>query len=343
MTQGPFEGSRCLAGPGGRWGAATIRRVNEDGTFKVEFDVKQMVVLPFWYGVTPAELSFDDALQWRAVFVRICPNERSFTKADFVSAITALGYQIAPDQARQIWDHSCQTLFNLPGVQAENHSLDETSSYQLFLHLGLSAKQCAENLLPDRPKPFSKLYWNQVRMGGREPAEVPRCVTLEDALAALGLNADRVHQSTAKFLRQVEQENAIRLPRALTELLQCDGVERAVMDCHSNSPSLVDFRRDAWKVRRGMRELGLSGDYALVIMVPHQGNHEWAAVFDNGEDDARVYVRWDTEDGESWSLTAPDLGMFFWDLAQTGLAWYQDTKFKGAKSVRRSDIGLVLD
>jgi hypothetical protein len=35
--------------------------------------------------------------------------------------------------------------------------------------------------------------------------------------------------------------------------------------------------------------------------------------------------------------------MFFWDLAQTGLAWYQDTKFKGGKPVRRSDIGLVLD
>jgi hypothetical protein len=35
--------------------------------------------------------------------------------------------------------------------------------------------------------------------------------------------------------------------------------------------------------------------------------------------------------------------MFFWDLAQSGLTWYQDTKFEGGKPVRRSDIGLVLD
>jgi hypothetical protein len=302
-----------------------------------------MVVLPYWHGVTPAEISFDDGVQWGAVFPRICRKERSFAQADFASAITALGYQIAPDQARQIWIQSCQTLFNLPAEQAENQILDETSSYRLFLHLGLSAKQCAQNLRPGRPEPFFKLYWNQVRMGGRDPAEVARRVTLEDALAALGLRAGRVDHSTATFLRRVEQEHAIRLPTALTELLQCEGVAGAVMDCHSNNPSLIDFRRDQWKVRRGMRERRLSGDYALVIMVPHQGDHEWAVVFDDGENDARVYVRWDAEDGESWLLTAPGVGMFFWDLAQTGLAWYQDTKFQGGKPVRRSDIGLVLD
>lgn len=343
IPQGPFEGSRCVAGPGGRWGFATIRRVNEDGSFKVEFDVKEMVLLPYWHGVTPAEVSFDDALQWRAVVGRLCQNERAFAEADFARAITALGYQIAPEQARQIWVQGCQTLFNLKEEQAENHILDETTSYRLFLHLGLSAKQCAELLQSDRPKPFFKLYWNQVRIGGREPAEIPRRVTLEDALAAMGLKADRINHSTAKFLRQVEQEHAVRLPTALTELLRCDGVARAVMECHSNNPSLIDFHRDRWTVRRGMRKRNLSGDCALVIMEPHQGDHEWAVVFDDGEDDARIYVRQDTDDGESWLLTAPGVGMFFWDLAQTGLVWHQDTKFKGGKPVRRSDIGLVLD
>jgi hypothetical protein len=78
-------------------------------------------------------------------------------------------------------------------------------------------------------------------------------------------------------------------------------------------------------------------------MVPHQGSHAWAAVFDDKEDDARVYVRYDTENGEEWMLTAPGIGMFFWDLAQTGLTWHQDTRFNGGKPVKRSDIGLVLD
>src|SRR5262249_49004207 len=91
LPPGPCEGTRCVAGPGGRWGAATIRRVNEDGTFKVEFDLKQMVVLPYWHGVTPAEISFDDGLQWGAMFPRLCRKERSFAQADFASAITALG------------------------------------------------------------------------------------------------------------------------------------------------------------------------------------------------------------------------------------------------------------
>lgn len=341
--QGPFEGSRCVAGPGGRWGPATIRRVNEDGSFKVEFDVKEMTVMPYWYGVTPAEISFDDTLRWKAAFARICRNGQSLAVTDFGSALSALGYQVAPDKARQIWVQSCQAIFNLPGERAEKHVLDADSSYRLFLHLGLSAKQCAEILQPERAKPFFKLYWNQVRMGGREPVEIPRRVTLEDALAALGLNAGRIDHSAAAFLRQVEQEHGIRLPTALMELLQCDGVSRAVMYCHSNNPGLIEFRRDQWQVRRGMRERDLSGDYAIVIMVPHQGDHEWIVVFDHGEDDARVYVRWETEEGESWLQTAPSVGLFFWDLAQTGLAWYQDTMFKGGKPVRRSDIGLVLD
>jgi hypothetical protein len=53
-------------------------------------------------------------------------------------------------------------------------------------------------------------------------------------------------------------------------------------------------------------------------------------------------VRWDTKEREAWRLTAPGIGLFFWDLAQTGLAWYQDTQFKGGKPVKRSDIGLIL-
>jgi hypothetical protein len=192
--------------------------VNEDGTFKVEFDIKEMVVLPYWYGVTLAEIWFDDALQWSVVFACICREGDQFAATDFASALAVLGYQVAADQSRQIWSQSCQTLFNLSEEQSANHILDEDSSYRLFLHLGLSAKQCAENLRPDSPKAFFKLYWNQIRMGGRDPSEVPRRVMLEDALAALGLNAGRVDHSAETFLRQVEQEHAVRLPKTLTAL-----------------------------------------------------------------------------------------------------------------------------
>jgi hypothetical protein len=340
--QGPSEGSRCVAGPGGRWGPATIRRVNEDGSFKVEFDVKEMLIMPYWYGVTSAEISFDDARQWASVFAQISRDGRSFAWTDFREGLAPLGYQFGPDQAQQLWDQGCRHLFGGPDVQTDNRVLDSAMSYQLFLYLGASAKQCAENLRPTKPKPHFKLYWNQTRMGGREPAEVGRRVSLDDALAALGLTVGRVDRSTVAFLQRFEREHGVRLPATMVELLQQNGVAAAVTDCHPNNPNLVEFKVGQWALRRDMRGQQLTGDYALVIMLPHQGDHEWAVVFDDGEDDARVYVRWDAEEGEAWLLTAPEIGMFFWDLAQTGLTWYQDTRFEGGKPVKRSDIGLIL-
>jgi hypothetical protein len=341
--QGPFEGSRCVAGPDGHWGPATIRRVNEDGTFQVEFDVKELIIMPTWYGVTPAEISFEDERQWEGVFALLSPDGRSLARKNFPDALALLGYKVPPDQARELWDQGCQKLINVSGYDAEDFTLDEAKTYQIFLHLGISAKLCAENLKPDRPKPYFKLYWNQTRMGGREPAEVPRRVTLDDAFAALGLRAGKEDRSTAASLQKFEREHAVRLPATLADLLRRPGVADAVKDCHPNNPAFVEFKQGRWELRSGMRQQQVSGDYALVILTPHQGDHEWAVVFDDGEDDARVYLRWDTEEGEAWLPTAPGVGMFFWDLAQTGLAWYQDTRFKGGRPAKRSDIGLILD
>lgn len=339
--QGPFEGSRCLAGPAGYWAPATIRRVNEDGTFKIEFDTKEMTLMPHWYGVTRAEISFDDVRQWPPVFARISPDERSLDWTHFQNAFEPLGFPISHDEARQLWDRVGQELFNLPAAKSEGLVLDAAMSYQFFRHLGISAKLCAENLRTDRPKRHFKLYWNQTRMGGREPYELSRRVTLEDAFAALGLTVARTDKAAAAALERFEQEQGIQLPMALVELLRRAGVEEAVRQCHPNNPDLVEFRHGRWELYRDMRNQNLSGDYAIVIMLPHQGDHEWAVVFDSGKDDAQIYLRWDTEQGEAWLLTAPSVGMFFWDLAQTGLAWYQDVQFKGGKPVRRSDIGLV--
>jgi hypothetical protein len=336
-------GSRCVAGPGGRWGLATIRRANEDGTFKIEFDVKEMTLMPYWHGVTSAEISFDEAPLWASVFARISPNSCSLGRADFGNALSLLGWPGPDEQAQRLWDDGCQKRFDVSEAQAESLVLDEAGAYQLFLHLGISAKLCAENLMAEKSTAYFKLYWNQNRMGGRQPAELPRPATLEDAFAALGIVSNRVDASSAAFLQRFEREQGVRLPGALMKLLQRTGVAKAVAECHPNNPSLVEFIPGEWKLRRGMRQQQLSGDCAITIMVPHQGDHEWVVVFDENDDDARVYVHWNTDDGEAWLPTAPGIGMFFWDLAQTGLAWYQDTRFKGGKPVRRSDLGLVLD
>lgn len=343
VAQGPRAGSRCVAAPDGRWAPAAVRRVNEDGSFTVEFDVKGMVLLPYWYGVTPAEISFDDDRQWAPVFARISPDGRAFSRDDFGAALHALGYPTAADRVQELWDQGVRNLPDHAAARGGAHLLDAATTYEFFLGLGLSAKLCAENLQADRPKPYFKLYWNQVRMGGRQPGEVSRPVTLDDAFAALGLTAGRSDRSAVAALQRFERDHGVHLPLALKELFHRAGVAAAVTACHPNNPGLVGYGRPGWNLRRGMRGRELDGDYALVIMTPHQGDHQWAAVFDDGEDDARVYVLWDAEDGDTWLPVAPGVGLFFWDLAQTGLAWFQDTQFKGGKRVKRSDIGLAPD
>src|SRR5262249_55462078 len=103
QPQGPFAGSRCLAAPANYWETATVRRVNEDGTFTVEFDVKEMTVLPLWYGVTPEEVSFDDVSKWPAVYARLGGGPAGFSRADMAKALPLLGYRPDEEQLSQFW------------------------------------------------------------------------------------------------------------------------------------------------------------------------------------------------------------------------------------------------
>ena len=90
-----------------------------------------------------------------------------------------------------------------------------------------------------------------------------------------------------------------------------------------------------------MRNVGVRGDYAFRLMNHH--DYDWYAVFDAGGPDTWVYLNWQAENEEVWRPAAPSIGMFFWDLPQTGLPWYQETKFRGGKAVKKTDIGLVID
>src|SRR5262249_43183746 len=157
------------------------------------------------------EISFDDALQWKPVFARIAGGRPTLSADDFPAALAMLGYQMEPDQARKFWVQGCQDVLDRPAEHAAE-IVNEEACRGLFLNLGLSARQCLEKLEPEKPASLFKLYWNQTRMGGRDPGDVARPVTLEDAFAALGLEADRVDRSTDAFLRQIEKKHAVRLP-----------------------------------------------------------------------------------------------------------------------------------
>src|SRR4051812_46469328 len=87
----PQIGSRCMAGPEGRWGLATIRRLNEDGTFTIEPDERPTLLMPYWYGVTPSEVSFNDSGRWPGVLARLTSGADRLTKPDFARALSVLG------------------------------------------------------------------------------------------------------------------------------------------------------------------------------------------------------------------------------------------------------------
>lgn len=342
-SEGPYSGSKCVAGPEGRWGGATIRRVNEDGTFTIEPDEKPSLLMPYWYGVTLSEVSFDDAGRWPDVLSRLTEGVGRLDERAFARALASLGFVTSDDRVHRFWVETCTKRFGISDAQASGASLETAQAYDLCLTAGVSAKRLDEALTAGSAEhPYYKLYWNLTRMGGRDPAEVRRPVTLDDALVAVGAGGREVDGDATARLRSLEREHTVRLPKTLTSFFGRRGIGRLVRDSHPNNPDPVTVWQDGWELRRDVREQGLDADFAVTVMAPHQGDHEWAAVFDDGDRDARVFVRWYGEEGEVWRLTAPTVGMFFWDLAQTGLAWYRETGLKGGPQMRETDIGLAV-
>ena len=326
--EGPFVGSRCLAGPAGYWAPATIRRVNEDNTFKIEFDDKEMIVLPHWFGVTASEISFNDAAKWPAVFEQICGANGGLGRTDLGHIFTRIGYTPDDEWVAQFWRHSCKKLFNIAEDDAEGHVLDRDESYRLFREASISAMQIEQRLKAGQEEPLAKVYWNQTRMGGREPGEIGRAVTLADAFAALGIARTGNVPAAANLVRQFEQKQGVKLPATLNQFLTQGGVAQAVTDAHPNNPGLIWSDKDPWQLRPEMKKVGLDGEYAFRLM--NHFDYDWYAVFDSGDNDARVYLYWQAEDREVWRRVAPSVGMFFWDLAKRGSAGTRTRSSMGA-------------
>jgi hypothetical protein len=296
--------------------------------------------MPYCYGVTLAEVSFNDAERWPAVLGQLTGADR-LDEAGFSTALRKLGLESTDGRESRFWTWACGELFGIGEQEASGITLDSSQSYALFLAAGMSAKLLDERLAANgAPASHYKLYWNVTRMGGREPTELPRPITLDDAFEALGVDGRATNEQVADQLRSFEEAHAIRLPEALKVFFCREGIGIAVCDCHPNNPNLVSV--EGWELMRELRLEGLSGDLAITMMLPHQGDHEWVAVFDDGDSDAHIYVRWGVEGDQDWRLTAPTVGMFFWDLAQTGLAWHRETGFEPGPQIRNTDIGLAV-
>ena len=317
-------GTRCLAGPGGHWRAGTIRAILADGTFKFEFDDKEMIIMPYWYGITQQEISHNDEEEWRTVYPKICNANGAFSWTAFHSIMNRLGYELNEEQAKLYWQEGCKRAFGREACD-DNRTivLEQEAAYRAFVELGLSAKRIGMGVNGGYRPSFSHFYWNQIRMGGRDPADLSRPIEIADAFDVLEL--DR-HQSDARAvasLDRFERKFNVSIPESLRTFICRAHVQDRVRDMHPNNPMLLPV--DQWSVRKKGIDAE-EGAHVIKIMEPHQGDHVWCAVFQDGERDARVYIAsYDDEDPVA-ELSAPSIGMFFWDLAQTGRSWFQETK-----------------
>lgn len=184
-----------------------------------------------------------------------------------------------------------------------------------------------EGGLPYAVPPLAAFYWNQVRMGGRSPREIPRSVTLADAYAALGV-ADELDARARVKLSALERRLGIVVPSTLRALVTCAGIGRALLESHPNQPSLLPFEQ-WWSVSSEHGEL-------VAFMDSHQASHAWAVAL---KGDASVYFLPDADE-KTALLAAEDVAFFIWDLAQTGLAW-QQAMVREDPRLRRTDIGIA--
>ncbi len=349
-TEGLIQGARCLAAPAHHWQVATVRRVNEDGTYNIEFDQKDLILMPQWFGVTDEELSFNDTNLWEELYERVCPAGIGFRMENFQKLLADLGFTVTADGAEQYWCKTCKKLFAVDEIPARQLSLKKESAYNVLLEAGICAKQLLSLLRADKRQKYCKTYWNQTRMGGRDPSEIRRGITLDDAFVSLGIARNGIDQKKQNAFSNLEAQDGISVPNTLMTFLCQRGVTEAFKNCHPNNPDLLSpdnsywnsLHESPWEVRRDLSQAGIDGNFAIKIV---EFEVEWWAVFNENETDARIYAHWyHDDDSEAWSLCAPSVALFFWDLAQTGLIWEQSLRVKRAKPVKpvkQTDVGLM--
>ncbi len=311
------RGLRCLGCPGGPWHELRIVRCNEDGTFNA-IPVGSDSFLDEWQGVTRPELSIDDQARWPALFERLRGARAGLGRAELQRALEGIGVVIGAEQMATYWAGQCRALLERPDASADEFNeveLDQAQAYRLIRASGYCAKLLAT---PPAEGELFRLYWNGVRMGGRDPADVDRAIGLDDALAALGLAEATDDDAVAAALAGFERDHGLRLPSTLRRLWARTGVRDAIGESHCNNPEPCPVA--AWTAHCDV-DRALGGGLAVRIMTPHQGDHAWWAVFDDGAADAAIAISFE-EDGPPVQRIASSLPFFFWDLAETGRCWY---------------------
>lgn len=335
-------GRPCLACPTNTWQPGRIVRRNQDGTCDVQLDGQQSALMPYWYNVTPAELSVDDEALWYHWIASAWGGRSVFSREGFFEILDRLGYVVDTPQVARFWNAQCDALFGIPpGTPA---ALSAAQAYQLLRRIGQSAQAVQAATAPDRPRRYNKLWWNQTRQGGRQPEEIARTVTPADAYDALGIDVSAPAPRPAA-LAALERSLGVALPSSLAQLYAQPGISDAIHACHPNNPVLSALS-EAMLVRRPpLRDASYAQAFLFVDHVRY--DYTWAMVVDPGEDDGPIYLR----GPKAWYPTAPSLAFFLWDLAQIGLCWRVAKEeeyaavgktYAHARPVRATDIGYAI-
>lgn len=330
--EGPYQGSRCLVLNEGNWELSEIKRVNEDGTFNVEPVKSRAIFGALNYGVPLTEIRFNDRDCWDECFAKLASDPGGLSINDFSNALKLSGLVGPPAVVKKFWNSYCKETLHLP--KSTTNLLDAESAYGMFVEAGMSATKLMSSDTASNTSKYQTIYYNSIRMGGRNPSEIAREVTLHDAFMGLGVEDMPDDAARLEAMVLFEAEHDIKFPAALRSFLAKKDIETVLSNDHPNGPRLIEIKKLAV---RNVADSGLKGDRAVAVLTREE--FQWHAVFSQGDADARIYVtNSDRELSPQFRLVAPTVGMFFWDLAQTALLWYQD-RFENVQ-FPRTDIGI---
>jgi hypothetical protein len=281
--------------------------------------------MPRWYSVTGDQISKNDKQLWCGVFAEIAGEAERLTLLQLSEKLEQAKCSASESDFVRIWNQHSTDRY---GITAE--SLDVDQSYNFIRAFGLSAKQMSPDSMPELI--YIKFYWNQTRIGGRNPSELPRIVTLEDAFKSLGLVEKTDSNVEAKLLKW-QKKNDVQFPENLNRLLRCSHVSNTVTQSHPCNPEFVYPFDSFSELQRNVtiEQCDEQYEFALTVLVT-RGPETYCAVYNEVDDDAKICLYLNGR----FHIVAPCVGMFFWDLAQTGLVW----DARDGKETVKTDIGL---
>lgn len=303
------RGQACLARLGGAWLDVRVTAVHPGGTVSVVEAGRETAFMADWHSVSACDLAVDDAARWTALVAPHLAADGTLGVEDVVALLAGVGTTTTAEGLAAWWGEGAAG----PGRRTAE------DVHRLLRGAGW----CAKQLDPRVPRdPWFRLWWNQVRMGGRPPEEVAP-VGPSEARAALGLEAAPIDAAVAGAVARWSAGEGFPLPVEVVELVSLAGYPDAFRDAHCNNPEWQPV--EDWEVLTDLRDAGVDADRGVLVALPHQGDHAWALT-----PDGRVWMRHPRgEDAFGYLPVAPSLAFFVWDLVGSRADWERGTAAPG--------------